>query len=148
MSKKQYHQAHKTPFGSGPLATLLGRTGNTITAKRILSGDIDNRPLCHLPETARVLQTLAKDYPSSQGTAIISDTDFVGTYKAAKESTNSSPSGRHIGHYNAILKDPVLVGVHATMMSIPFQVGIVPDRWKKVLDIMLKKTQGDSDATA
>jgi hypothetical protein len=30
------------------------------------------------------------------------------------------------------------------MMSIPFQVGIVPDRWKKVLDIMLEKTQVDS----
>jgi hypothetical protein len=52
---------HKTPFGSGPLATLLGRTGNTITAKRILSGNISNLPQSRLPETARVQQTLARD---------------------------------------------------------------------------------------
>jgi hypothetical protein len=61
MNKKQYHQTHKTPFGSGPLATLLARTGNTITAKRILGGNISNLSQSRLPETARVLQTLARD---------------------------------------------------------------------------------------
>ena len=30
------------------------------------------------------------------------------------------------------------------MMSIPFQVGIIPDRWKQIMDIMLEKTLGDS----
>jgi hypothetical protein len=77
-------------------------------------------------------------------TTPITDEEFQDSYKAAKEATSSSPSGRHIGHYKAILKDPTLTALHATMMSIPFQVGIVPDRWNRVTDIMLEKTAGDS----
>jgi hypothetical protein len=61
----------------------------------------------------------------------------------SKEATSSSPSGRHIGHYKAIIKDPVLVSLHTAMMSIPFQVGIAPERWTKVTDIMLEKEAGN-----
>jgi hypothetical protein len=33
---KQYHQASGTPFGSGPLADIIGRNGNTLVAKALL----------------------------------------------------------------------------------------------------------------
>jgi hypothetical protein len=75
---------------------------------------------------------------------VITDEDFVSTYKKAHESTTSSPSGRHIGHYKAILKDPTLVTMQADMMPLPFQVGFAPERWKRVVDIMLEKIPGDS----
>jgi hypothetical protein len=42
------------------------------------------------------------------------------------------------------VQDPILANLHATITSLPFQVGIVPDRWKKVTDIMLQKSPGDS----
>jgi hypothetical protein len=58
--------------------------------------------------------------------------------------TSSSPSGRHIGHYKAILNDPVLTQLHATMMPNPFQIGFTPDRWTRVTDIILEKTAGDA----
>jgi len=84
-------------------------------------------------------------YPKANlPSAIITEDDFISSYKAAKESTSSSPLGQHIGHYKAIVNDPILVSMHASMMSIPFQVGIVPERWKRVTDIMLEKTPGDS----
>lgn len=35
---KQYHQAHNTPFGQVPLATLFGRDGTTEFAKNFLEG--------------------------------------------------------------------------------------------------------------
>jgi hypothetical protein len=97
-----------------------------------------------LPETYRILQTLATEQPTLPASNTITVQEFRDSYRVAKEKTSSSPSGRHIGHYKAALEDTVLVPLHATMMSIPFQVGIVPDRWQKVTDIMLKKTEGDS----
>jgi hypothetical protein len=30
------------------------------------------------------------------------------------------------------------------MLSLPFQVGLIPSRWKRIIDIMLKKSPGDS----
>lgn len=97
------------------------------------------------PETRRIINTLATPYPTLPAQpSMVQPQEFVGTYTASKETTSSSTSGRHIGHYKATLKDPMLVELHFTMMSIPFLVGIVPDRWKTVTDIMLEKTKGES----
>jgi hypothetical protein len=144
INRQQYHQAHNTPFGSGPLADQVGRRGDTLLAQQLLQGVLPDITSTLLPETQCILKTLARDYPIAMATATITDKEFQDSYKAAKEATSSSPSGRHIGHYKAILKDPTLTALHATMMSIPFQVGIVPDRWNRVTDIMLEKTAGDS----
>jgi hypothetical protein len=77
-------------------------------------------------ETQRVVETLGCPYPSKPVEALINEEDVTATYRVAKESTSSSPSGRHIGHYKAAIKDPTLASLHATMMSIPFQTGVVP----------------------
>ena len=39
----------------------------------------------------------------------ITPQDFIHIFSKWKEKTSSSPSGRHIGHYRAILTDPELV---------------------------------------
>jgi hypothetical protein len=95
-------------------------------------------------ETQRVLQTLSKQCPRTEADAMITMEAFNDSYKIAKETTSSSPSGRHIGHYKAVIKDPSLSALHAVMMSIPFQTGVFPERWKRVTDIMLEKSPGDS----
>jgi hypothetical protein len=136
----QYHQAHSTPFGSGPVAKLFGRRGDTQASVDLLRGTLPyNLPSTLLPETIRVLQTLATPTPTVNGSAVISPDEFRSTYAAANKQTSSSPSGRHIGHYKAALKDPSLVQMHAQMMSLPFQAGFAPDRWTRVTDIMLEK---------
>jgi hypothetical protein len=92
-----------------------------------------------MPETIRVLQTLATPIPTVEDEVIISPDNFRSTYRVAQESTSSSPSGRHISHYKAILKDPTLVQMHSQIMSLPFQVGFAPQCWTRVIDIMLEK---------
>jgi hypothetical protein len=146
MNIKQYNQAQDTPFGSGVLADIIGHNGDTPVAKALLGGLLPEQILFSLmPETVRVLKTLAtpiKQLNSSHDT-IISEDEFVSTFKMSKEATSSLPSGRHIGHYKAIIKDPVLVSLHTAMMSIPFQVGIAPEQWTKVTDIMLENEAGN-----
>jgi hypothetical protein len=136
---EQYHQAHITPFGSGPLAALIGRRGDTPALVDLLRGTIPELLNLLMPETMRILQTLATQYPAATGTAVITPEEFVSTCRAADENTSSSPSGRHIGHYKAILDDHLLVQLHSRMMSLPFKAGFAPERWTKVTDIMLEK---------
>ncbi len=142
---QQYHQASATPFGSGPLADIIGRNGDTQAAKDLLNGTLPSDILSSLlPETIRILKTLATPQPTLQEHTRVSITEeeFVATYKATRETTSSSPSGRHVGHYKAAVKDPTLVSLHTSMMSIPFQAGFAPARWTQVSDIMLEKDPG------
>eukprot|EP00957_Ditylum_brightwellii_P155646 11848627-Ditylum_brightwellii.AAC.1 len=53
--------------------------------------------------------------------------------------TTLSLSGRHYGHYKAILIDDSICLVHATMMSLSFRFGLTPIRWAKAIDVMLEK---------
>jgi hypothetical protein len=116
----------ETPSGSGEVANLVGRVGDTPFADAFIQGTI-TQPLPEhtFPGVERIVQTLARPYPIITQKATISDEEFVTTYRVARETTSSSPSGRHIGHYEAIVKHPALVSLHATMISIPFQSGYV-----------------------
>lgn len=92
-NRKQYHQAYVTPFGSGPLATAMGQSGDTAAAQTLLQGVLPPLIPNLLPKNSRVLDTLAKPYDAVLGTATITEAEFIDTYKVANESTSSSPSG-------------------------------------------------------
>jgi len=140
----QYHQAHTTPFGSGPLADMIGRRGDTPTSQDLLRGTLPPEiPQSLLPETLRVLNTVAQPVPQSQGSAVITLEEFKSTYSLASKQTSSSPSRCHIGHYKAVLQDLKLVQLQSQMMSIPFQAGFAPIRWTRFTDIMLEKEPGN-----
>jgi hypothetical protein len=140
----QYHQAHNTPFGSGTLAEKVGRSADTPIARDILQGIIPDIPTL-LPETKRILHLLGSSIlsPISTPPSPITEDKFKPAYKVIPENSSSSLSGRHVGHYKAILPCSSLVQMHCTMMTIPFLSGIPPARWQRVVDIMLHKEEGN-----
>jgi hypothetical protein len=122
INRKQYNQAQETRFGSGYLAETFGRRGDTPSAHQIINGTVP--PACNmaplLSETRRILSTIATPYPSVQdGTGQITQDEFIAAYTAVKESTSSSPSGRHVGHYKAAINDPTLAQLNSQRMSFP-----------------------------
>ncbi len=93
LNAQQYHQAHHTLFGSGPLADTIGRAGDKPASKALLAGEppVQLYPTL-MPETVSILETIGKPYPYLQNsTSIITDNDFITTYKIVKESTSLSP---------------------------------------------------------
>jgi hypothetical protein len=52
--------------------------------------------------------------------ATIGDDDFRKTLQKWKETTSTSPSGRHLGHYKtALLLDDDILQLHVDMLNIP-----------------------------
>ena len=69
----------------------------------------------------------------------ITTEDFFHYFKKKREKTETSPSGRHMGHYKAILRNEGLVRLHLLMINIPLQCGFTSVRWKNSISIMMDK---------
>jgi hypothetical protein len=145
-NSRQYSQALHTPFGSGYLADQIGLSASSPAAENLLQGSFNpDVTQIILPETLEILDELGKPLSLQERAtqATISIEKFRQTYKIVKESTSSSPSGRHVGHYKAATKDDLLSEILSTMMSLPYQVGFSPNRWRNVVDVMLEKKPGE-----
>jgi hypothetical protein len=68
--------------------------------------------------------------------------DFWLAIKKIRESTSSSPSGRHLGHYKAVLTNDELLEMYAQLLMIPFWCGFGLARWKYAIQVMIEKLPG------
>jgi hypothetical protein len=145
INQKQYNQAHITPFASQYLNENIGMNLEGPAVASILNGTFQlphDAPL--LPETRRIITTLGTPPAGGRFTfpTLIKVDEFKATYSIVKERTSSSISGRHVGHYKAATQDDQLSQLHSIMMSLPYIVGFSPERWQKVVDVMLEKDPG------
>ena len=56
-----------------------------------------------------------------------------------RESTKSSPIGRHIGHYKTCIQNEDLFELLVNMISVGLMCGISLQRWHQSLNIMTEK---------
>ena len=54
-------------------------------------------------------------------------------FKKWPEMTATSPSGRHLGLYKALLKNEELSGFFSGMCELPVRYGFAPKRWAHAL---------------
>ena len=100
---QHFSQAHGTPFTIDPLACDLGFCGDSPTADTILSGRYPNcseqsEHVNLLLQHLRITHEIAsiESYPT------VTLEEFQGKIKVWRESTTTSPSGMHLGHYKAL----------------------------------------------
>jgi hypothetical protein len=106
-----------TPFAGGAKNTILydliGYTGMSKTAKEVINGTFLEKYGDDLgdilPKMEQVIQELSmleeiKVLEKKIKTEIL-DVDFISGFKGWKESTSTSPSSLHLGHYKATVND-------------------------------------------
>jgi hypothetical protein len=137
---KHFQQAWYTPFATGSLAELVGFDGTSDNATKIISGDFEVSD--SMPEIMQFIKTFKKPKGVQPMIQIVTPEKFVTAFSKIHEKKASSASGRHIGHYKAATKSTLLTKVLSTMMNIPWQVGVIPERWTRVIDVILGKEDG------
>jgi hypothetical protein len=117
-----------------------------------------------LLETEQVIQELAMpEEIKVLGKKIdheITVEDFISGFKKWVESTSTSPSVRHLGHYKAIVMDPDLkkqdpekehlracktnfVEALVKMINLPLRHEFAPKRWCTSITVMIEKDPGN-----
>ena len=162
-NRDHFGQAHGSPFTVPPLSHDLGFSGDGPASSSMLDGTYDSSALeenvallvQHLKQTAEMaaLQT----HPT------ISTEEYTNKLKNWAESTSTSPSGLHLGHYKALisrhrytdidLDDEELVAkrdewnmmqqqlleLHVRMLNYALERGYTYRRWQTVANTILFK---------
>jgi hypothetical protein len=142
--RKRFYLAEEAPLCSDPLRGQFGYNTITPTAPAILAGtyqyppEFDKATKEILKECTKIRLMIPKD---SVLTRITKD-DWDRHWNTAKESTLSSASGRHFGHYKAALRSGYITYLHALQVTLITRRGIVLNRWSKGLLVMLEKIFG------
>jgi hypothetical protein len=68
--------------------------------------------------------------------------DYTKAMKEWKETTSTSPSGRHLGHYKTTLLDDRMTALHVAMLNLPVMHGFAPERWTHSITPLIEKDEG------
>jgi len=74
--------------------------------------------------------------------AFISLEDFKKCVQRWKETTPTSPSGRHLGHYKTAILDDEVAQLLVDMINFPITHGFAPDRWTHSVTPLIEKEEG------
>lgn len=145
-NREWFRQAKDTPFGHGELFNLVGYDGLTDTATAIVHGDcIDHLggfPLQQPRELRVFLEECRRPASVELISTTISTEQYISTVKAWKESTSTSPSGRHLGHYRTAILDNDVAHLHAQLLNLPIAHGFAPERWTHSVTPLIEKDAG------
>jgi hypothetical protein len=158
-NKIRFQQTSNTPFGKTQRSNHMGLDGRGPGTKDMLRGRYRFHQSGLSLAAKKWISMLRYHRSAAEGECIdiaISAADFVSAWQKFRESTSSSPSGRHYGHYKAAaisyqasaqlpngranpIHLPCLAVYHAMMVSLPTKHGFAPKRWQCSVNAMLLK---------
>jgi len=142
--RKRFFLAEAAPICSGALCSQFGYNATSRTAKAILDGtydfppDFDQATKEILLEYARIQVMI----PINSLNMLITKEEWKQQWRGRRESTSSSESGLHFGHYIAGIASDHISYFHALKTSLIIRRGVVLDRWARGLSVMLEKMFG------
>ena len=141
--KPRFCTGKAAPIAQGQLFKDLGHLANTSAAKAILRGDYKFPPGTD-EATVRILRAAAKIYSKNKDVIdlILRHEDFL-YWRHAREKTESSRSGLHIGHSMAQSFSERLSETKLMQLNIVLKMGLPLERWLHGLTVMLEKERGN-----
>ena len=153
-NKEHLSQPEGTPFTIAPLKDLLGPDSFTPFGKDLLTGqaDMSNLPLSNLQKLYFANLKKASGVLESPISPHISIEDMTSGFRKWKESTTTSPSQRHLGHYKSFLVsdsndtktehanfDKAVLQTINTIINATIASGVPLTRWLTSLVVMIEK---------
>lgn len=154
-----FGQAQGTQFTTDPLLSRFGYDGMSFHGTELgQSGIIPPGIESITPATRDVVEGVSEPaFRHPIHTDLLTFETFVSAIKKWKESTSTSPSGRHLGHYKSLLAidsksckytkenpdpGPELLRVLYHIAVSAFQSGITLSRWTNITTCMIEKIPG------
>ena len=137
-----------TPFGGGELFQRIhNKTTRSESIKSLLQGTSGWKH--HMREVEEFIENLRQQYDEHMlktraqeiGEPVTYE-EFRDYFAPKRESTESSNSGRHMGHYKACLDDDKITDIHIMMINIQVVCGFAGKRWKVSIAVMVAKDEG------
>jgi len=156
-NRKHFGQAQGTPLTSPAIWSHMLYDGTGQICDMLLEGQYENEDL---DEAAQLFLQQMTALSVHQCSPCVSVDEFVGKLRNWNETTTTSPSGLHLGHYHALwkpaaftkeetaqqagfeVKRSVLIRVHVALINYAIRFGYPLQRWRKVVNIMLEKEPG------
>jgi hypothetical protein len=164
--RKHFGQAHGTPLTVPSLSHHLGFTGSGNSQDQLLNGDYDVSP--YAPNVRLLLSHLSHTHDMVNDTLrpTISQNAYFGKLKVWSESTTTSPSGMHLGHYKALIarhaysstapddelspdfkekrdelnrRQQALLQLHLSLLNYALERGYSYTRWQTIANTILFK---------
>jgi ribonuclease HI len=155
---RHFGQAEGSFFTTPNIQQLFNYEGISCHVTNLLQGTFDYTQLPNTTKSATcLLQTLSNEKRLNKFDNIITFTEFKQAFSKWNESTSTSPSGRHLGHYKCLLKhdhcdklynqyyqDPKekIIQVYYNIIKASIQLGISLNRWQNSTTAMIEKLPG------
>jgi hypothetical protein len=98
--------------------------------------EITSSPIAELKE---FIETFKKNTDIRDIDPIITPPMFQKSFGRVHKKKATSTSGRHLGHYKAIMDNTKLTATMCRIMLLPWQHSVCLDRWLKGIDVVLSK---------
>jgi hypothetical protein len=149
-NQQSFRAASASPCGNGRIHQKLTFSSLSREAAELLSGEVpaswhgNDELLREFLTSFAIPDKVKAERPIS--TAITED-DVKYGFKKWKESTSTSPSGRHLGHYKAIVQDDRLLRSMTQFLATVVKHGLTMTRWCNAVNIMIEKDPGTPKIT-
>ncbi len=139
--RRHFFLAKSVPICQGSLRGWFGYNAVSSTARAVLDGtfvypdDFDEAK----KEICRECVEIQALIPADLMNILVTKEDWHHQWRGRHESTSSSESGLHFGHYLAGVESDYISHFHTLKASLIIKRGIILDRWARGLSVMLEK---------